>query len=300
MARAASAGERRRVSREGAQQTPRDAEAARGYHEGVEPILLVIGSWWWIAPATVAAGAGAYGALTTGRRRARRLELDAARHEESQAYRALVAAKAQVRTAQADMLTARSRPGVSGQLQAKHALTVARSKERTASLALRASRARVKASYAEYRSNTPAEPLPIDRLCAAHDAINARWLAYETDVDKALAYPQLTDTRHPSTVAFLRAQREAQWLRPTPGRRVAPAEFVAYRNAVAALDAALTEAERQAGVPGPARPAPAGVTGMLDSMAVMLDAAIPVLEGLRSTLLTPRRFSAKPPDSATR
>lgn len=262
----------------------------------MEPILLVIGSWWWIAPATVAAGAGAYGALTTGRRRARRLELDAARHEESQAYRALVAAKAQVRTAQADVLVARSRPG-GAQAQAKYALIAARDSEKTASLELRASRARVKASYVQYRATTPAEPLPIDRLYAAHDAINGRWLSYETDVDKALAYPQVTDPRHPSTVAFLRAQREAQWLRPTPGRRIAPAQFVAYRQAVAALDAALTEAERQAGVPGAPRTAPAGVAGMIDSVAGVIDAAIPMLEGLRSTLLTPRRFTAKPPDS---
>lgn len=267
----------------------------------MEPILLIIGGWWWVAPATVAAGAGAYGALTTGRRRARRLELDAARHEESQAYRALVTAKAQVRAAQADVLAARARSGVSASpIQTKRALHSAREAEKSASFALRASRARVKASYSQYRAQSTAEPLPIERLYAAHDAVNARWLSYETDIDKALAYPEVTDPRHPATVAFLRAQREAQFVRPTAGRRVAPAQFVAYRTAVADLDAALVEAERQAGVPGAPRTPQGGVAGVLGSVADVIDAAIPVIEGLRSAIAVPRRSTPKPPDSAAR
>jgi hypothetical protein len=268
----------------------------------VEPLILLVQGWWWVAPAAAGVGAASFMGLTTGRRRARRLELDAARHEESQAYRALVAAKAQVRTAQADVLAARSRSGMSAApIQTKRALQSARDAEKAASFALRASRARVKASYAQYRANSAAEPLPIERLYAEHDAVNARWLAYETDVDKALAFPQLTDAQHPATVAFFRAQREAQFLRPTAGRRVAPAQFVAYRNAVATMDDALTEAERQAGVPGAARAAQqGGVAGVLGSVADAIDAAIPVIEGLRSAIVLPRRFTPKPPDSATR
>ena len=244
--------------------------------------------------------------LTTGRRRARRLELDAARHEESQAYRALVAARAQVRVAQADVLAARSRIAARSRttgmvpLEAKRALQAARNAEKSAAYALRASRARVKASYTQYRAASTAEPLPIERLHTAQDAVNARWLSYETDVDKALAYPQLTDSRHPATVAFLHAQREAQWLRPTAGRRIAPEEYVRYRDAVAAMDAALTEAERQAGVPGTSPAPQGGVAGVLGSVADMIDAAIPVIEGLRSAVVLPRRFTPKPPDSAPR
>lgn len=240
--------------------------------------------------------------LTAGRRRDRRLELDAARHEEGQAYRALIAAKAQVRTAQADVLAARSQSGISAApIQAKRALQAARDAEKAAAFALRASRARVKASYAQYRANSSAEPLPIERLYAAHDAVNARWLEYETDVDKALAFPQLTDAQHPATVAFLRAQREAQFVRPTPGRRVAPAQFVAYRRAVASMDETLTEAERQAGVPSASRaPQQGGVAGVLGSVADAIDAAIPMIEGLRSAIVLPRRFSPKPPDPGSR
>lgn len=267
----------------------------------MEPLILLVQGWWWIAPAAVGAGVASYMGLTTGRRRARRLELDAARHEEGQAYRALVAAKAQVRIAQADALAERARPGaMAASLHARRALQSARDTERSASFALRASRARVKASYAQYRASSAAEALPIERLYAAHDAINARWLAYETDVDKALSYPQVTDSRHPATVAFLRAQREAQFLRPTPGRRIEPAEFVAYRTAVSAMDSALAEAERQAGVPGTPRTPQGGVAGVLGSVADAIDAAIPMLEGLRSSLVLPRPFAPKPPDSATR
>ncbi|MCH6230636.1 hypothetical protein MK786_07780 [Microbacterium sp. CFH 31415] len=266
----------------------------------MEPLILLVQGWWWAAPAAAGVGAASYMGLTTGRRRARRLELDAARHEESQAYRALVAARAQVRVAQADVLAARSRTTGMVPLEAKRALQTARNAEKSASYALRASRARVKASYSQYRASSTAEPLPIERLYAAQDAVNARWLSYETDVDKALAFPQLTDSRHPATVAFLHAQREAQWLRPTAGRRIAPEEYVRYRDAVAAMDAALAEAERQAGVPG-TTPAPqGGVAGVLGSVADMIDAAIPVIEGLRSAVVLPRRFSAKPPDSAPR
>jgi hypothetical protein len=39
---------------------------------------------------------------------------------------------------------------------------------------------------------------------------------------------------------------------------------------------------------------------VLGSVADVIDAAIPVIEGLRSAIVLPRRFSPKPPDSARR
>ena len=106
----------------------------------------------------------------------------------------------------------------------------------------------MRATIAQYHAATAADPLPIERLFAAHDAVVARWMAYETDVAKALAYPQLSDTRQPATLAFLRAYREAQQLRPASAReRIPPEQFLAYRDAVRALEAAFDEAERQAG-----------------------------------------------------
>jgi hypothetical protein len=233
----------------------------------VETILLVMSSWWWVAPAAAGAGAATYAGLTTRSRRARRLELDAARHEESQAYRALVAAKARVRTAQAEALTTKSAGPVRA-YDARRALQAAKQAEKNASLELRASRSRVKAGYSQYRAAAAHDPLPIERLYAVHDAINARWLAYETDVDKALAHPQMTDTRHPATVAFLLAQREALSKRPMLRDRVTPQQFAEYRVAVRDLEATFDEAERQAGVPGAARAtSPAAATAASISAA---------------------------------
>lgn len=261
----------------------------------MEPILLFMGSWWWVAPAAAGAGAAAYTGLTTRRRRARRLELDAARHQESQAYRALVAAKAQVRTAHADVLTTRSHAAPPIAAEARRRLQAAKQTEKHASLELRASRSRVKAGYAQYRAASTSDPLPIDRMYAVHDAVNARWLSYETDVDKALAFPQLTDTRHPSTVVFLRAQREALAKRPTLRERVTPAQYAEYRDAVRALETALIAAERQAGVHGPE---PASGT----AAATTFSAAAAVISDLAARLPTllppapPRRAGTTPPD----
>lgn len=248
----------------------------------MEPILLILESWWWVAPAAAGAGAATYAGLTTQRRRARRLELDAARHEETAAYRALVAAKAGVSDAQAKVLAARAgsgrvtlgasliesaldATGLAGPVGgdpatagARRRLQEAKLAERSASLALRASRARLKAAMAQYHATSKADPLPIEKVFAAHDAVIARWMAYETDVEKALAYPQLTDASRPATLAFLRAQREAQRLRPASARdRIPPQQFVEYRAAVQALADAFDEAERAAGAaPRPAAPRP--------------------------------------------
>ncbi|GAA2980441.1 hypothetical protein GCM10010460_15000 [Microbacterium terrae] len=228
----------------------------------VEPILVFFGSVWWIAPAVVGAGAVSYGALTTGRRRARRLELDAARHEETRAYKALVAAKAQVRSAHADLLAAKAQSRASGRqalidavlpsdpgtVDAHRRLQAAKQDERSASLALRASRTRIKASYAEYRASSSRDPLPLARLMAEHDAIATRFVAYETDPELAIAYPQMTDARHPATLAFLQALRDAGSHRPSSAQaKVSPPQFLDYRQAVRHLAVAFDEAERAAG-----------------------------------------------------
>jgi len=257
----------------------------------VEPILLIVAGWWWIVPAAAGAGTATYVGLTTRGRRARRLELDAARHEESQAYRALVAAKARVRIAQADAMTAKARAAAPQAAEARRELQIARQSEKSASLALRASRSRVKAGYSQYRTASADDPLPIERLWAEHDALNTRWLSYETDVDKALKYSQVTDSRHPSTVVFLRAQREALAKRPTLRDRVTPAQYVEYRDAVRVMQAALAEAERQAGVPGAAPPSAAATTAatigaaaaMIAELADRLPSMIPRMPPSRQT-----------------
>ncbi|MDN3495019.1 hypothetical protein QL996_03690 [Planococcus sp. APC 4015] len=85
------------------------------------------------------------------------------------------------------------------------------------------------------------------RLFAAHDAVTARWLDYELDVAKLIAFPAMSDGRQPLTAAFLRAQRIADGLRPpSPKARITPDELTEYRNAVADYEVAFDVAERDA------------------------------------------------------
>ena len=227
--------------------------------------LLFVDSWWWVAPVVAGAGAATYAGVTARGRRARRIELDAARREVSLAYRSLIAARARVREAQAQVLSARAASGSPAfgrqlsnpeMVQAKRRLQEAKREAGSASLVLRARRASVKSTTALYHAASTADPLPVERLFAAHDAVVARWMSYETDVAKAISYPQFSDTRHPATLAFFRAYRDAQILRPASARERIPAErFLEYRDAVRSLEAAFDEAERQAGAAEP-RPAP--------------------------------------------
>ncbi|WP_091418741.1 hypothetical protein [Arthrobacter sp. OV608] len=87
----------------------------------------------------------------------------------------------------------------------------------------------------------------VESLMAAHDATNKRWLEYELDVGKLIDFPLMTDVREPLTVAFLRAKREADGLRPSsPTEMTAPSRVEAYRKAVDGFSVALDVAEREA------------------------------------------------------
>jgi hypothetical protein len=88
---------------------------------------------------------------------------------------------------------------------------------------------------------------PLAALLRRHDAVTARWLDYETDVAKLIAFPQMTDARHPSTAAFLVHRAEASRLRPASATaRITAVDFVAYRDAVQALEGAFAIAEYDA------------------------------------------------------
>jgi len=214
---------------------------------------VLLEAWWWVAPTTVALGAASYGALTTGRRRVRRLEVDAARHEVGAAQTAIVSARAEVRAAQARMMAAQADRGtwVPGFLSAPdehREVLAAKQAQRAAVMTLRAKRMAVSAARARMSAatrNPAAAPLAV--LMRRHDAVTARWLDYETDVAKLIAYPQMTDARHPRTAAFLVCRGEAARLRPASAQaRITPAEFVAYRDAVHALEVSFGVAEQDA------------------------------------------------------
>lgn len=217
----------------------------------MEPVLFFLGSWWWIAPTAAGLGAVGYGAVTMPRRRARRLELDAARHDQYRAYQALQSARADVRAARADALSAKAARGgvpfAATPPEERRAIQAAKAAERAAAMHLRASRDRLKAVQVRFAQSGRSAPLPLEQLLARHDAIAARWLVYETDAGAALSFPQMLDARHPSTHAFLRAQHDAQRLRPATARaKMTAAQFVEYRDAVGAMEAAFDVAERDA------------------------------------------------------
>jgi len=84
-------------------------------------------------------------------------------------------------------------------------------------------------------------------LMASHDATNKLWLDYELDVGKLIDFPMMTDVREPLTVAFLRAKRTADAMRPaTPTDITGKGRLDDYRNAVTSYEVAFEVAEREA------------------------------------------------------
>lgn len=87
----------------------------------------------------------------------------------------------------------------------------------------------------------------VAKVMAEHDAVNRRWLSYELDVAKLIDFPMMSDVREPLTVAFLRAKRDADALRPLDAHEVsAKSRWDEYRNAVNAFIVAFDIAEKEA------------------------------------------------------
>lgn len=91
------------------------------------------------------------------------------------------------------------------------------------------------------------QAVQLERLFAAHDEVTHRWLDYELDVAKLIAYPAMSDGRQPLTAAFLRAKKAADNLRPDSAKaRITPEHLADYRNAVTDYEVAFDVAERDA------------------------------------------------------
>ncbi|MHA7306076.1 hypothetical protein ACX80E_12650 [Arthrobacter sp. TMN-49] len=87
----------------------------------------------------------------------------------------------------------------------------------------------------------------VAKLMAEHDVVNRRWLDYELDVGKLIDFPMMSDVRESLTVAFLRAKRDADALRPLAATDVAAkSRWDDYRNAVNAFAVAFDVAEKEA------------------------------------------------------
>jgi len=98
------------------------------------------------------------------------------------------------------------------------------------------------------RNNDEGHRRELVKIIAAHDRTDARWLDYEVDLAKLLDFPLMTDMRAPLTIAFHKAKRHAELLRPQRpdemlGDRDAQLE---YRNAVHEYISAFEIAEAEA------------------------------------------------------
>lgn len=98
--------------------------------------------------------------------------------------------------------------------------------------------------------DTTASVAPDDlllRLFAEHDEITARWLDYELDVAKLIAFPAMSDGRQPLTAAFLRAKKTADALRPASAeKKVTEHQVAEYLQAVGDYAVAFEIAEKDA------------------------------------------------------
>lgn len=91
----------------------------------------------------------------------------------------------------------------------------------------------------------------LQKVVGEHTSTDDRWLAYEVDVAKLLDFPLMTDMRDPLTIAFHKAKRRADLLRPDSiddliGDRAAQLEYRdAVHDYVSAFDIAESEAIRR-------------------------------------------------------
>ncbi|SJN21754.1 hypothetical protein FM104_03295 [Microbacterium esteraromaticum] len=87
----------------------------------------------------------------------------------------------------------------------------------------------------------------LEKLFAEHDEITARWLDYELDVAKLIAFPAMSDGRQPLTAAFLRAKKTADTLRPASAEaKLSETQIAEYLDAVGNYAVAFDVAERDA------------------------------------------------------
>lgn len=219
----------------------------------MDPVVwTAIAEFWWVGPTVIGTGAVGWLGVRGGRRqRARRVAYDAARLDVRTARQDLAGARVAAKIARAELARvqaerAASRASTADVTNARQRVQQAQHDVKAASASLRAARARVSATRAALpASSTPPEQLPLAKLIAQHEAVTARWMSYETDAAKAIAFPTLSDGSHPSTAAYLTLQSEALRLRPK-GPRVTAAEFAAYRAAVDRVERAFDDAEADA------------------------------------------------------
>jgi hypothetical protein len=187
----------------------RDRVGHARYHDRVEPFFDFLGQYWWLIFPLFGVMSAVGGAWERGarRRHKRRLEVLHAKAELKAAARGQAVAAASLPPVTAPTATTVGGPQTSRETQATQ----------------------------------------LERLFATHDSVTHRWLEYELDVAKIIAFPAMSDGRQPLTAAFLRAKRIADGLRPASSKaRLTKEQLAEYRNAVADFEVAFDVAERDA------------------------------------------------------
>ena len=174
----------------------------------MEPVFQFLGNYWWLVFPLFGVMSAVGGAWERSARRRHKRRLE------------VLHAKAELKAAARGQVAAASLPAVTG------------------------------ATATTIGGSAPAretQATQLERLFATHDAVTARWLEYELDVAKTIAFPAMSDGRQPLTAAFLRAKRIADGLRPaSPKARLTKEQLAEYRSAVADFEVAFDVAERDA------------------------------------------------------
>lgn len=213
---------------------------------------MLAAEWWWIAPTAVGAGAVAsVGVRRSQRVSGRRLAYDAARQDLAAAQQDLVEQRRAVKVARAEHVKivaerAATRAGSADVARARRALKHAEQNVKSAAADVRARRVALSVARAEIPAHSQRDRYPLVRLRSAHDAVLARWMEYETDPAKQIAYPAMSDGKSQAMTAFFTALRRAGDQRPSEDSRVTPTDFAAYRDAVTELQRAFDVAEHTA------------------------------------------------------
>ncbi len=171
---------------------------------------------------------------------AARLDLRQAQHEAKVAADNARIARAEATRVNAERAAGRADSGAVS--AARRTLREAQLASKAAAAHMRAARARL---TAERTALTTGGVVPLDRLRTRHDVVLARWMEYETDPAKVLAFPAMSDARVPATAAFLAALQDARERRPhAEGARFTASDYAAYRDAVERLERTFDTAER--------------------------------------------------------
>lgn len=220
----------------------------------MDPFWAAIADVWWIGPAVVGLGGMAavaywYERVTSARRLevdAARLELQRAKSEAARTRHAVRISRTELRRVDAERKAGRAASASVG--EARMHLQRVQREAKAATATVRARQAQLAAARATLaRAASDPSLRPLDSLMAAHDAVIARWMEYETDPARLISFPAMSDVRVATTAAFLKARDHAQSLRPASTRaRVTLAEYAAYRDAVHELERAFGIAEREA------------------------------------------------------